>query len=262
MCVCGGEGIGIDKSADCGVIIPALEVVQPCFAIVIVSAIPQRIQCTNLTARGICVNRDRTPGIIAVSRHNLQAAVHQCYHIALLVEDVIVEHGRGGSAAQIGEAIGLIGFIIEEIQRLITPRLPHDQAVERIELILRAVNGLAAADARHIISVGRGDAADLRRGELAALLPGEIIMLSVEVADGVAGDIAVGCGFVGDVLAGAADLHLGQTVLPHAVAIRQRLGRCRAAGGRALDGSDVARRVVTVVVGIPRGVGHHLVSLL
>ena len=60
-----GNGIGIEEPAGCGVVVAALQVIEPCFGIKIVTAIAERVNVANRTAV-IVRNRVVAPCIIGV----------------------------------------------------------------------------------------------------------------------------------------------------------------------------------------------------
>ena len=140
----------------------------------------------------------------------------------------------------------LVAVVVDKLEGLIAPLLPHDLAGERGVIVRRAVDRFAGADTGHVVGVGDLFAVDRRGGELAALRPREGIVLAVVVRDGVAGgrDVArPGLAFVENVLRGAAGRHAREQIRPRGVRVAKGL-RDRAV---FRDAADVARRVVTAV---------------
>ena len=140
----------------------------------------------------------------------------------------------------------LVAVVVDKLEGLIAPLLPHDLAGERGVIVRRAVDRFAGADTGHVVSIGDLLAVDRRGGELAALRPREGIVLAVVVRDGVAGgrDVArPGLAFVENVLRGAAGRHAREQIRPRGVRVAKGL-RDRAV---FRDAADVARRVVTAV---------------
>ena len=127
--------------------------------------------------------------------------------IALRVEDVVIELRCLAMLVDHGER--LVAVVVDKLERLVAPSLPHDLAGERGVVVRRAVDRLAGADTGHVVGVGDLLAVDRRGGELTALRPREGIVLAVVVRDGVAGGREVarlGLAFVEDILGRASVL--------------------------------------------------------
>jgi len=148
----------------------------------------------------------------------------------------------------------LVAVVIDKLERLIAPLLPHDLAGERgVGIGRRALVGgrvdlLAAADTGHVISIGDLLAVHRRGGKLPSLRPREGIVPAVVVRDRVAGGREVArlaLAFVEDVLRRAAGRDAREQVRPRGVRVAE--GLC----GRAVfrNTPDVARRVVGIAEG-------------
>ena len=182
------------------------------------------------------------PRAVVVGRGERTVRVQQRNDIALRVEDVVVE--RRGRAIVIDHGERLVAIVIDELERLAAPLLPHDLAGERGVIVRRAVDRFAGADTGHVVSIGDLLAVDRRGGELAALRPREGIVLAVVICDRVAGGWEVarlGLAFVEDVLGRTVCRHAREQIRPRGVRVTKGLERCAA----PCNTPDVARRVVT-----------------
>ena len=186
------------------------------------------------------------PRAVVVGRGERAVRVQQRDDIALRVEDVVIK--RRGRAVVIDHGERLVAVVIDELERLAAPLLPHDLAGERGVIVRRAVDRFAGADTGHVVGVGDLFAVDRRGGELAPLRPREGIVLAVVVRDGVAGgrDVArPGLAFVENVLGRAVRRHAREQIRPRGVRVAK--GLCDRAVFR--DAADVARRVVGIAEG-------------
>ena len=138
----------------------------------------------------------------------------------------------------------LVAVVIDKLERLIAPLLPHDLAGERGVIVRRAVDRFAGADTGHVVGVGDLLAVDRRGGELPSLRPREGIVLAVIVRDGVAGGREVArlrLALIQDVLGRTVCRHAREQIRPRGVRVAE--GLCDRAVLR--DAADVARRIVT-----------------
>ena len=183
------------------------------------------------------------PRAVVVGRGERAVRVQQRNDVALRIEDVVVE--RRGRAVVIDHGERLVAVVIDKLERLAAPSLPHDLAGKRCVVVRRAVDRLAGADAGHVVGVGDLLAVDRCGGELAALRPREGIVLAVVVRDGVAGGWEVArlrLPLIQDVLGRAVRRHAREQIRPRGVRVTKGLERCAA----PCNTPDVARRVVTV----------------
>ena len=182
------------------------------------------------------------PRAVVVGRGERAVRVQQRDDIALRVEDIVVE--RRGRAVVVDHGERLVAVVIDKLERLAAPSLPHDLAGKRCVVVRRAVDRLAGADAGHVVGVGNVLAVDRRGGELAALRPREGIVLAVVVRDGVAGGWEVArlrLPLIQDVLGRTVCRHARKQVRPRGVRVAE--GLCDRAVFR--NTPNVARRVVT-----------------
>ena len=156
--------IRIDKPAPPRVIIPALQIVQPRFRVVDVSAVAQRV----LFAEGGCQRAGGgqriAPCVVGVGHDARAAGADETGHVALCVLDVEVLRAVVVHRCR---ADGVIG----EVQLIAAPRQFHQLVAQIMVIIRRAVDSFCDAPAVGIVAVG-----DIRPGlahssELAAVLP-------------------------------------------------------------------------------------------
>ena len=187
------------------------------------------------------MHRIVAPRAVVVGRGERAVFVQQRNDVALRVENVVVE--RRGRAVVVDHGERLVAIVIDKLERLIAPLLPHDLAGERGVVVRRAVDRFAGADAGHVVGVGDLLAVDRCGGELAALRPREGIVLAVVVRNRIAGGREVarpGLAFVEDILGRAVRRHAREQIRPRGVRVTK--GLCDRAVFR--DAPDVARRVI------------------
>ena len=244
----GGEGVRVDEPAVGEVVVPALEVVEARFAVVIIAAVAQGVDVPDEGGiRGLfavsTMHGVVAPRAVVVGRGERAVRVQQRNDVALRVEDVVVE--RRGRAVVVDHGERLVAVVIDKLERLIAPLLPHDLAGERGVIVRRAVDRFAGADTGHVVGVGDLLAVDRRGGELPSLRPREGIVLAVVICNRVAGGREVArlvLAFVENVLRGAAGRHAREQVRPRGIRVAE--GLCDRAVFR--NTPDVASRVVTV----------------
>ena len=278
--------VGVNEPAVGKVIVPALEVVEARFAVVIVTTVAKRVDVPDEGGiRGLfavsTMHGVVTPRAVVVGRGERAVRVQQRNDVALRVENVVVE--RRGRAVVIDHGERLVAVVVHELEglhRLVNrivavarlPLLAHDLAGERgIGIGRRALVGgrvdlLAAADTGHVVSIGDLLAVHRRGGELAALRPREGIVLAVVVRDGVAGGWEVArlrLPLIQDVLGRTVCRHAREQVRPRGIRVAKGL-RDRAV---LRDAADVAHRVVGIAegraaVGLGRKLTQRVVGIL
>ena len=192
------------------------------------------------------MHRIVAPRAVVVGRGERAVRVQQRNDVALRVENVVVE--RRGRAVVVDHGERLVAIVIDKLERLIAPLLPHDLAGERGVIVRRAVDRFAGADTGHVVGVGDLLAVDRRGGKLAALRPREGIVLAVVVRDGVAGGWEVArlrLPLIQDILGRAVCRHAREQVRPRGIRVAKGL-RDRAVFRNI---PDVARRVVGIAEG-------------
>ena len=208
----GSEGVGVNEPAVRKVVVPALEVVETRFAVVVVTTVAQGVDVPDegrirglfavSTMHGIVA-----PRAVVVRRDERAGGIQKGNDIALRVEDVVVELRCLAVLVDHGER--LVAVVVHELEGLAAPSLPHDLAGERGVIVRRAVDRLTGADAGHVVGVLHGLAIHDGLCKLASLRPREGIVLAVVVRDRVAGGRKVarlGLAFVEDVLGRASVL--------------------------------------------------------
>ena len=247
----GGEGVGVNEPAVGEVIVPALEVIETRFAVVVIPTVTQGVDVPdeaglrNLRAF-VIVHRIVAPRAVVVGGDERTGGIQKGNDVALRVEDVVVE--RRGRAVVVDHGERLVAIVIDKLERLAAPSLPHDLAGERGVVVRRAVDRFAGADAGHVVGVLHGLAIHDGLCKLAALRPREGIVLAVVVRNRVAGGREVarpGLAFVEDVLRGAAGRHACEQIRPRGVRVAKGL-RDRAVFRNT---PDVPRRVVGIAEG-------------
>ena len=186
------------------------------------------------------------PRAVVVGRGERAVRVQQRNDIALRVEDVVVE--RRGRAVVVDHGERLVAIVIDKLERLAAPLLPHDLAGERGVIVRRAVDRFAGADAGHVVGVLHGLAIHDGLCKLAALRPREGVLLAVVIRNGVAGNRVTGhntviracLALVLDFSGRAAGRDACEQVRPRGVGIAE--GLCDRAVFR--DAADVSRRIV------------------
>ena len=264
----GSEGVGVNEPAVGEVIVPALEVVETRFAVVIIATVAQRVDVPDEAGLRnlrtfVIVHGIVAPRAVVVGRGEGAVRVQQRNDIALRVEDVVVElrclamlvdHGERLVAVVVHELEGLHRLVNRIVAVARLPLLAHDLAGERgIGIGRRALVGgrvdlLAAADTGHVVSIGDLLAVHRRGGELAALRPREGIVLAVVVRDGVAGGWEVArlrLPLIQDILGRAVRRHAREQIRPRGVGVAE--GLCDRAVFR--NTPDVARRIVGIEEG-------------
>ena len=221
----GGEGVGVNEPAVGKVIVPALEVVKARFAVVIVATVAQGVDVPDEAGGGVLLSVFIVHGVVApravvVGRGERAVRVQQRNDVALRVEDVVIK--RRGRAVVVDHGERLVAVVIDKLERLIAPLLPHDLAGERGVIVRRAVDRFAGADAGHVVGVGDLLAVDRRGGELPSLRPREGIVLAVVVRDGVAGGWEVArlrLPLIQDILGRAVCRHAREQIRPRGVGV-------------------------------------------
>ena len=150
--VCGQE------AANTGIIVSALQIVQPCFGIVVVTTIAERIEVGNMGGRAAVVvsSSKVTPGVIGIGDQLIAILVIYGHNVTLqiLLEPVDIILPVEMAVVMILHTNGCSIGIVDIQHKMLAPLLGHDLiAVEDIPVCL-TVDRLAGADA--LIVVGEG----------------------------------------------------------------------------------------------------------
>ena len=163
-------------------IVPAIEVVQPCFGIVVIAPVAEWILFAHGVAGGVGYGAF-APGIVAVSGHHLaRSGPHDGDDIPLHVVEVIIQR------VAVGEAHPLARTVVEEQHNAVPGLLGQDLAAVEEKLRFGAVHRLGRADTVGIVPVAIGVAAagDLRQLPALPAVAGAVV--AGHVADGVVTD--------------------------------------------------------------------------
>ena len=154
----------IDKPTPRRIIIPALQIVQPRFRVVDVSAVAQGVGRAKRRCHCTGGGQRVAPCVVGVGHDARAAGADKAGHVALCVLDVkifraVVVHGQWDSR------------VVGEVQLIAVPRQLHQLVAQIMVIVRRTVDGFRDALAVGIVAVG-----DIRPGlahprELAAVLP-------------------------------------------------------------------------------------------
>ena len=156
--------IRIDKPTPRRVIIPALQIIQPRFRVVNVSAVAQGVLCAEGGGQRAGCAQWVAPCVVGVGHDARAAGADEAGHVALCVLDVeilraVVVHGQRA------------GRVVGEVHPVAAPRQLHQLVTQIMVIIRRAVDRFRDALAIGIVAVG-----DIRPGlahprQLTPMLP-------------------------------------------------------------------------------------------
>ena len=117
----GGEGVGVNEPAVGKVIVPALEVVEARFAVVVIATVAKRVDVPDEGGiRGLfavsTMHGVVAPRAIVVGRGERAVRVQQRNDVALRVENVVVE--RRGRAVVVDHGERLVAVVIDKLEGL------------------------------------------------------------------------------------------------------------------------------------------------
>ena len=174
--------IRANKPPELRVIVPAIEVVQPRFGIVVIAPVAEWILFAHGVAAGVG-DGALTPGVVAIFGHHLaRGGPHDGDDIPLHVVEVIIQR------VAVGKAHPLARAVVEKQHGGVPGLLGQDLAAIEEELRLGSVHRLGRADAVGIVPVAIGVAA---AGNLRQLTPLPAVAGTVvagHVPDGVMAD--------------------------------------------------------------------------
>ena len=156
--------ICIDKSAPPRVIIPALQIVQPRFRVVDVSAVAQGVLCAEGCCHRAGGGQQIAPRVVGVAHNARAAGIDKVGHVALCVLDVEILRAVAVHGQRAGRIVG-------EVQLIATPRQLHHLVAQIVIVVRSTIHDLRDALAVGIVAIG-----DIRPGlahprKLAAVLP-------------------------------------------------------------------------------------------
>ena len=174
----GGEGIGIDESACCGVVIAGLAVIQFGFIVVDVAPVAEGVQSHEIAVGDI---KEIAPGVIFVDALGCAAGGDNSDHIALQVQNV-VEFG-----SVVGHRIGLPVLVIGKVHDCVgTHRHPYQLVTHIVIGVLHTVHSFARPQSVCTISIADIVGAVGCAGQFSSMLPAKGPPGAVVVAGGVA----------------------------------------------------------------------------
>ena len=145
--------IRTNKPPELRVIIPAVEIVQPGFCVVIVASVAEGILVAHGVAGGVG-DGAVAPGVVAVLSHDLpRGGPDDGDDIPLQVVEVVEQH------SPVGKAHALAGAVVEEPHDRIPGLLRQNLAAVEEEFRCGAVDRLAGADAVGVVLIAVGVAA-------------------------------------------------------------------------------------------------------
>ena len=156
--------IHIDKPAPPRVIIPALQIVQPCLRVVDIPAVAQGVLCAEGGGHRAGGGQQIAPCVVGIGHNARTAGIDEAGHIALRVLDVeilraVVVHGQRA------------GRVVGEVQLIAAPCQLHQLVAQIMVIVRRAVDSLRDALAVGIVAVGDCLAGLAHPRKLAAVLP-------------------------------------------------------------------------------------------
>ena len=245
----GGVGIGVDEAAELGVVVAGLEVIEPGIDVIIIRSVAQGV----IRAQGACQGAGGAEhlavGTVGIANYRSAGGIYNVQNIALEVRNVIVQ------GAVILNRIGRTHGIVEEIQSVAAPGLPHQLAAGIIVFMLGGAYLLTQPQAFGIIGVGNALATAGSGHQSPALCPAKCPGGSVVVTSGITAARLVG---------NSVAVHGSEQVPPRAVAIGiavagssvggcQNIARGIIGVGICLTAADLLQKLVLGIVGI--GVG-------
>ena len=139
--------IGTNKPTPPRVIIPALQIVQPRFRVVDVSAVAQGVLCTEGCCHRAGGGQQIAPCVVGVGHDARAAGADKAGHVALRVLDVEILRAVAVHGQRAGRVVG-------EVQLIAAPRQLHQLVAQIMVIVRRAVDGLRDALAVGIVAVG------------------------------------------------------------------------------------------------------------
>ena len=169
---CACKLIRIDETADAGIVVTALQVVEPGFSVVVLATVANGID----SSHGAVGINHIAPGIVAILCDGCTGAVDDPDNITLLVQNIDVV------CTVVLEGIGQTAVIVDDIQDIAAPGLTNDLTIQSQVVVSHTVNSLAVTDASHIVGVLDLVVIGLCIDELAALCPVKVPTGAVVVA--------------------------------------------------------------------------------
>jgi len=162
---CSCEGICIQESAQCRIVITGLEVIEVGFGIVDIAPVAQGVVGAQRAGHGTADGKGLAPGIVGVGDHSCSGGVQNRGDIPLEVGGVVV------SGAVVGRGQRRTAGIVSEVQRI-----PIHSHLAQLAAVVHVVIGGTAAcplgpHAIGIVGKGPGGASAGHGGQFPAMLP-------------------------------------------------------------------------------------------
>ena len=143
---CGRIPIRIDKSTPPRIIVPALQIIQPRFRVVDVSAVAQGVLFAEGGGQRAGGGQRIAPCVVGVGHDAGAAGADKAGHVALRVLDIeilraVVIHGQRA------------GRVVGEVQLIAAPRQLHQLVAQIMVIVGRAVDGSRDALAAGIVGI-------------------------------------------------------------------------------------------------------------
>ena len=184
------KAIRIDEPTDAGVVISALEVVEPGFCVVVVAAVADGVDFADGVLVGSGDGQDIAPGIVLVLAEGCAQIADDADDIPLLVQDVVI--AIPVVYAGIRQVTGIVDDVKNVFRSVFCPRLPDNLAVQRFVMIGDIAGSLAVTNARKVVSICDVLPVAGSGGKLPSFFPIErptgAIVVAQRVADFVIGD--------------------------------------------------------------------------
>lgn len=146
---CGSILVRVDKPGNHRVIITALQIVEACFGIVIIPAIPQRIDVRQAAAGG----NELAPGVVLIGGQYIAVDILNAGDVALLGGHVVAGH-IGAAGRVIPEANRRTFVVIEEEKLVAVPLLPNQLIAGVGVMVSNTIHCLGGPQAVAVIGIG------------------------------------------------------------------------------------------------------------
>ena len=244
---CTGCTVSVDESAQGGVVVAGLQIVEAGFLVVAVAAIAQGVEGADAVGAGVGGMPQLAPGVVVVIHHGGTGGVDDTDYITLGICDVVV--GGGNAVNGVVQNIGVAVGIVEEIQGGVSVGLPQQLSAGIGVVVGHTVDGFVGSQAVDVVLIAVGLSAHGSGVQLPAIDPGHGVGSAVEVLQGIAAAVVYqglgggsGRGGVGDLRQQIPPLAVGVLVgilLPLAEAL----------------GAEIAKGIILVCTGAIIGIG-------
>ena len=175
--------IRIQEPADLGVVVTALQVVEPRLGVVDITTVTEGVQGTESACQGFGNSEAFAPTVVRIFYDSAAIAVNQLDNIPLSGADVVV------ICAVVVHGDHVPVCIIAEQQLVISGDLRDEHRAVVAVAGGRSIDGLLCADAVLVIGIGNGICAVCRAHQPAALPRHRITAISGRIAGSVIADV-------------------------------------------------------------------------